>query len=120
MRNVTVLLFIMLVVADRVAAQQEGGKESSTTQYEIINSKPLPDSWSDGVFFSQTLPVDDEWWRNFNDPVLDSLIAVASSNNYSVLAAIENIRKARAAWRVSQSKLMPQFDRLLVMIPFHL
>ena len=90
----------MLLVGGRVTAQQG----------EIMIDEPLPGNWSNGEYFSQALPVDDEWWRNFNDPVLDSLIAVASNGNYSVLAAMENIRKARAAWRVTQSKLMPQFD----------
>ena len=108
MRNVTVLLFIMLLTAGRVAAQQAGEEVLSTAQATI--GEPLPDSWGEGTPFDQTLPVDDEWWSNFNDPVLDSLITVAGNNNYSVLAAMENIRKARAAWRASQSKLMPEFN----------
>lgn len=108
MRNVTVLLSIMLLAAGRVAAQQAGEEVLSTAQTTI--GEPLPDSWGEGTPFDQTLPVDDEWWRNFNDPVLDSLITVAGNNNYSVLAAMENIRKARAAWRASQSKLMPEFN----------
>ena len=76
----------------------------------MLIEKPLPEGWNDGEFFFQTLPVDDEWWLNFNDPVLDSLISVACNSNYSALAAMENIRKARAAWRSAQSNLMPQFD----------
>ena len=107
MRNVTVLLFFMLLAAGSVTAQT--GEEVSSTAQATID-KPLPESWGDGTLFNQTLPVDDEWWRNFNDPVLDSLIAVAGSSNYSVLAAMENIRKARAAWRSAQSKLMPEFN----------
>ena len=98
----------MLLTGSKVAAQQ--GKEETRPLGEIMLDDPLPGNWSEGEYFSQTLPVDDGWWRNFNDPVLDSLIAVAGSNNYSVLAAMENIKKARAAWRVSQNKLMPQFD----------
>ena len=108
MRNVTVLLFFMLLAAGSVTAQQAGEEVLSTAQATI--GEPLPDSWGEGTPFDQTLPVDDEWWRNFNDPVLDSLITVAGNNNYSVLAAMENIRKARAAWRASQSKLMPEFN----------
>ena len=100
----------MLLTAGKVAAQHNGGKGSPATQGEYTTGTSLPDSWSNARFFSQSLPVDDEWWRNFNDPVLDSLIAVAGENNYSVLAAMENIKKARAAWRVAQSNLMPQFD----------
>ena len=110
MRKVSILLFIMLLSVEVTLAQQSAGQDGKAMQSEVIIGNPLPDRWSDGEYYTQRLPVDDEWWRNFNDPVLDSLIAVAGESNYSVLAAIENIRKARAAWRVSQSKLMPQFD----------
>ena len=91
-------------------AQQNMVQEYQSPQGGSVIETPLPDRWSNAEYFNQTLPVDDEWWLNFNDPVLDSLITVASSNNYSVLAAMENIKKARAAWRVAQSNLMPQFD----------
>ena len=110
MRKVSILLFIMLLSVEVTLAQQSAGQDGNAMQSEVIIGNPLPDRWSDGEYYTQRLPVDDEWWLNFNDPVLDSLIAVAGESNYSVLAAIENIRKARAAWRVSQSKLMPQFD----------
>ena len=110
MRKVSILLFIILMAAGKVTAQQDGEQGRSVLQGEILTEEPLPDSWNERIIFNQTLPVDDEWWRRFNDPVLDSLIAVASNSNYSVLAAMENIKKARAAWRSAQSNLMPQFN----------
>ena len=34
----------------------------------------LPEAWQENDSdFQQTLPVDDQWWKNFNDPTLDSL-----------------------------------------------
>lgn len=110
MRKVSILLFITLIAAaDRTAAQQDREQENAV-QDGVLIEMPLPKNWSDGAFFNQELPVDDEWWRNFNDPVLDSLITVACESNYSVLSAMENIKKARAAWRVAQSNLMPEFN----------
>ena len=101
MRKVSILLFITLIAAaDRTAAQQDREQENAV-QDGVLIEMPLPKNWSDGAFFNQELPVDDEWWRNFNDPVLDSLITVACESNYSVLSAMENIKKARAAWRVA-------------------
>lgn len=100
----------MLLPVANVLSQQNSGQGGSTTQSQVINRTPLPQSWSEGKYFDQTLPVDDEWWQNFNDPVLDSLISVACNSNYSVLASMENIKKARAAWRVAQSNLFPQFN----------
>jgi NodT family efflux transporter outer membrane factor (OMF) lipoprotein len=94
-------LFLFFLACVTGAMAQQGGS---------YLEKPLPQSWNDGEFFDQTLPPDDTWWLNFEDPVLDSLIVVACKNNYSVLGAMENIRKARATWRKAQGGLMPSFD----------
>ena len=40
----------------------------------------------DNLFSGQIPPIDDKWCEAFDDPMLDSLITVASSN-YSVLSA---------------------------------
>ena len=104
------LLLFTLALADSAVEQQNDRQADYTAQSGTFIEKPLPDKWNDGEYFNQTLPVDDKWWLNFNDPVLDSLISVACNSNYSALAAMENIRKAHAAWRSAQSNLMPQFD----------
>ena len=79
-------------------------------QGEVFIDSALPDGWNNGDCFDQTMPPDDEWWQNFEDPVLDSLILYASENSYSVLGAMENIRKARAAWNIARGKMLPTFD----------
>lgn len=94
--RVTYLLLFLAVAT--TATAQESNK---------FVDEPLPQVWNDGEFFAQTLPPDDYWWTNFEDPVLDSLIVVACESNYSALAAIENIKKAKAAWRIAQGKLLP-------------
>ena len=100
MMRFSILSLMLFVVMGSTMAQQDR---------EFLRES-LPTQWNDSEYFNQTLPPDDKWWRNFNDPVLDSLIAVAGNSNYSVLAAIENIRKARAAWRTAQGKMLPAFD----------
>ena len=92
--------FLLFAFAGGTVAQQGGG----------YIDQELPDEWNYGEYFEQMLPVDDKWWQNFDDPVLDSLIVAACGNNYSVLGAMENIRKARASWRMAQSKMLPSFD----------
>lgn len=79
-------------------------------QGEVFIDSALPEGWNNGDCFDQTMPPDDEWWQNFEDPVLDSLILYASENSYSVLGAMENIRKARAAWNIARGKMLPTFD----------
>ena len=44
--------------------------------------KHIPLEWEeDAQIFQQVLPVDDQWWKAFLDPVLDSLISVAVKQN---------------------------------------
>lgn len=100
MRRFYFLLLLFLAAVQQATAQQ--GED-------YINME-LPAEWNYNEYVEQVLPVDDQWWRNFEDPVLDSLIVAASENNYSVLGAMENIRKARAAWLEARGRMMPTFD----------
>jgi multidrug efflux system outer membrane protein len=51
---------------------------------------------------------DDQWWRTFNDPVLDQLIAEAQRVNPSVRTAGLRIMEARAQLGIAGSTLYPQ------------
>lgn len=78
---------------------------------------PLPMSWGrdgshavpgdDRLFSSQIQPIDDQWWKAFDDPMLDSLITVASTRNYSVLSAMDRINMARANLRIERGNFFP-------------
>ena len=47
--------------------------------------RPLPDGWQEkDTLFQQVLPVDDQWWKVFEDATLDSLINLAMEQNPSV------------------------------------
>lgn len=85
--------------------------------------KPLPRSWGStaipsstavsadtDLFSGQILPINDQWWKAFNDPMLDSLISVASGENYSVLAAIDRMEQARASLRMERSNIFPSIS----------
>ena len=50
----------------------------------------------------------EEWWRNFNDPVLDRLVAEAQSVNPDVRTAGMRILEARAQLKIAGSLLYPQ------------
>lgn len=77
----------------------------ATTRYL---DNPLPTEWEeDSKVFQQVLPVDDQWWKSFQDPMLDSLIAVAIQRNYSVMTAIDRINMAQANLRIERSNFFP-------------
>jgi multidrug efflux system outer membrane protein len=48
------------------------------------------------------------WWKQFNDPVLDQLIAEALANNYNVKIAVANVEQAAGVLTQTRSSLFPQ------------
>ncbi len=73
--------------------------------------RALPDSWQENdSIFEQTLPVEDQWWKKFNDPVLDSIIAIAVNQNYNVLMAMNRIEMAKASLRIQQAAYSPSLS----------
>ena len=60
----------------------------------------------------QSQAANDEWWRSFNDPVLDRLIAEAQRLNPDVRTAGMRILEARAKLAIAGSTLYPQLQQL--------
>lgn len=93
------LVFCMLLFLPFWGYAQQDGK---------YLERPLPDEWQEkDMLFQQVLPVDDQWWKVFEDTTLDSLINLAMEQNPSVLMAINRIDQAKAQWRISQSEFYP-------------
>ena len=93
------LVFYLLLCMPLAMNAQEAGK---------YLERPLPDGWQEkDMLFQQVLPVDDQWWKVFEDTTLDSLIHLAMEQNPSVLMAINRIDQAKAQWRISQSEFYP-------------
>jgi len=76
-------------------------------------------TWSSGSLESSMTdsrtgvrPQSDEWWRNFNDPALDQLIAEAQRLNPGVRTAGMRIMEARAQLGIAGSLLYPQLQQI--------
>lgn len=52
--------------------------------------------------------INTDWWKQFNDPVLDQLIVEALANNKSVKQAAANVAQAAALLTETQSQFFPQ------------
>jgi outer membrane protein, multidrug efflux system len=50
------------------------------------------------------------WWKQFQDPVLDAMIAEALANNKNVKIAVANIEQSAAVLVQARSPLFPQFQ----------
>jgi multidrug efflux system outer membrane protein len=61
---------------------------------------------------SPRAPPTQEWWRNFNDPVLDQLVAEAQRANPNVRTAGIRIMEARAQLGIAGSTLYPQLQQV--------
>jgi len=55
-------------------------------------------------------PAQDDWWRLYNDPVLDGLIAQAFAANTDLQVAEDNLAAARAVYEGARNALLPQTD----------
>ncbi|MFZ5725492.1 MAG: efflux transporter outer membrane subunit [Pseudomonadota bacterium] len=53
-------------------------------------------------------PVAADWWRLYDDPVLDALVADALASNTDVRVAVANIARARASLRGARADRLPQ------------
>ncbi len=51
-----------------------------------------------------------EWWRVFNDPALDDLVARALERNHDLRIAAARVREARALRGAADSALLPRAD----------
>jgi multidrug efflux system outer membrane protein len=76
------------------------------------------DAWMGGSLKSLAVdprtprkPQTQEWWRNFNDPVLDQLVAEAQRANPNVRTAGLRIMEARAQLGIAGSALYPQLQQ---------
>ncbi len=83
---------------------------SSHAQNNQQTSGNLPEQWFSDENFQQTLPIADQWWAPFGDPLLDSLIASAVAGNYDLLIAANRMDAAKARMRIQQGAFYPQIS----------
>ena len=55
-------------------------------------------------------PADPQWWRRFDDPVLDRIVAQVLNQNLDIAAAAARIDQARAAAGLAHANLLPAID----------
>ena len=65
------LVFCMLLFLPFWGYAQQDGK---------YLERPLPDEWQEkDMLFQQVLPVNDQWWKVFEDAILDNITSVGTS-----------------------------------------
>ena len=74
----------------------------------------VPDSWQGSSPFVEAKPADGElrpdWWKLFNDPVLDQLVDQAMAANPDLHAAAERFIQARDIMMAARSQYFPRIS----------
>lgn len=81
----------------------------STMPRREATSPDLPIAWSD-VETTQNEAALTDWWKGFNDPALDSLVAEGLANGPSVRLAALRIKEARALSRQTLGDFLPAIN----------
>lgn len=87
-----------------------GWAQSLSSQDKTSNDylrQQMPEKWAYTSEITQTMPTDDDWWKNFEDPLLDSLITVGVANNYNARIAVRRIKMAENNVRQASSVYFP-------------
>jgi NodT family efflux transporter outer membrane factor (OMF) lipoprotein len=74
---------------------------------------PLPVAAAQAPLATAGAPVSeaqtpDQWWKLYDDPVLNGLVADALAANTDIRVAVARLDRARASLRVARSDLLPQ------------
>ncbi|MFI3243170.1 MAG: efflux transporter outer membrane subunit [Akkermansia sp.] len=75
--------------------------------FEGAPSQNLPATWVNAMPPSTSEGSLETWWKQFNDPQLDRLIATGFANNPDMIKAALAINSAEAALRSTKSSLFP-------------
>lgn len=99
------IVSIVAALAATVVSAQATAAETSACLYDSV-----PGGWCYDEHFSPAVPDTDRWWRNFDDPLLDSLIAMGMDYNYNVAMAMKRIEISRAGVEMARASYYPQVD----------
>ncbi|HVK31786.1 MAG TPA: efflux transporter outer membrane subunit [Burkholderiaceae bacterium] len=78
---------------------------------EALPDLPVSFKQADGTAWTRSPdapPAQGEWWKAFNDPALDALLARAAQANTSVQAAAARLAQARALLKSADAERLPQ------------
>lgn len=80
------------------------------TEYQAPTVQAPPQWWQTAGGVSVDQVSVDPWWRDFNDPLLDRLIAEALTKNNDLASAAIKVRKARLQAGLSERAMLPSLS----------
>lgn len=68
---------------------------------------PLPQQWQASNVTGSSVATKEQWWRDFNDPILSELIERALTTNNNLAAAAIKVKRAQLSSRLTDTNLTP-------------
>lgn len=90
------LVFITITSADMYAGDIKN----------LLNDS-IPGNWNYNEYFSPESPDTDQWWRIFNDTMLDTLIDTGIKNNYNISMSMRRINMSRNQLDITRAGYYP-------------
>lgn len=87
-------------------ATPAGDGECASKAMKYLNDT-LPAHWQYANRYGQGSFGDEQWWRMFNDSILDMLIDRGLDNNYNVAMAVSRMESSRQAMRQARAAYYP-------------
>mgnify|MGYP001107434010 CR=1 FL=1 len=79
--------------------------DSLPTTFPVVESDTA--AGVDPVFRGEDTRWAEEWWRDFDDPVLDSLLDIALAENLDIAEAVARVEEAQARLGIATADLFP-------------
>jgi outer membrane protein, multidrug efflux system len=98
LKLVSILAFLVIIMNGCVVGPKYTGQNPQ-----------LPENFNDVALPADTISTAD-WWQQFNDPVLDTLIAKTIANNLDLVAAASRVEQARLAAGVAAGDFYPHLS----------
>jgi len=83
------------------------GLSAGQSYAQSADQVPEQWKWQPTSTHTTAVPADNEWWKVFNDPTLDSLIKLGLANNLELKAIMSRLEEAKTRVKVAQSYYVP-------------
>jgi outer membrane protein, multidrug efflux system len=98
LKHVSALAFLVILINGCVVGPKYTGQ-----------SPQLPENFDETTLTTDTISTA-EWWKQFNDPVLEALIEKTVANNLDLVAAASRVEQARLAAGVAAGDFYPHLS----------
>lgn len=98
--SLIITLSLLLFVSCGIRKRDYNTESTISVQDEFLKTELV-----DSVFKSTTVAI--EWWSEFNDPVMDSLIEKVRQHNLDINSAVANFQASRAMLKKTELDRLP-------------